>query len=112
MTDVEVIDRDDKTTNQQHDSKSANRQPDYEAEKNTVHHPHPFSFGHSCKMGMIVSVMFVIIMSDVFIERVLGRISSDLVNDRNASTRGMGAQLVVLVMAMIVMDYLISREFV
>lgn len=69
-----------------------------------------YSLGHSCKLSMLMFIMFILIMSDVFIERVMSKTNLDLVTGRVPTKKGICAQGVVLVFALIVLDFLISKE--
>lgn len=69
-----------------------------------------YSFGHSCKLSALTFVMFILIMSDVFIERVMAKTKLDLVTGRTPTKKGMCAQGILLAMSLMVLDFLINKE--
>ena len=69
-----------------------------------------YKFAHSCKLSILMFVMFILIMSDVFIERVMAKTKLDLVTGRTPTKKGICAQGVTLVLALIAIDFLITKE--
>jgi hypothetical protein len=69
-----------------------------------------YEFGHSCKLSALMFIMFILIMSDVFIERVMSKTKLDLVTGRTPTKKGMCAQGVILALSLIVLDFLINKE--
>jgi hypothetical protein len=67
-------------------------------------------FGHTAKLGILTFILFLLIMSDVFIERVLGKTTLGLVTGRTPTKKGICAQGVILVLAMTIIHILITNE--
>ena len=67
-------------------------------------------FGNCTKLGIVTFIMFLLIMSDVFIERVLSTTKMGLVVGRIPTKKGICAQGVILVIAMTILHILISNE--
>lgn len=65
---------------------------------------------HSCKLGLMTFVIFVLIMSDVFVERVMGKAKLGLIDGRTPTKKGICAQGLIIVIALIILDFLISHE--
>ena len=69
-----------------------------------------FDLGRSVKLASFTFVAFVLLMSDVFVLRVLNRQDYDLVSGRCPTKKGLGCIGVLLVMSMVVLDFLIVKE--
>lgn len=72
--------------------------------------PMSYDFTKSCKLGILIFVLFLLVMSDVFVERVMSKSSIGLVNGRTPTKKGMCAQGIVIVIAFICLDFLVSKE--
>ena len=72
--------------------------------------PRGFDMWHSLKLGMYVFVIYIILMSDVFVDRVMAKASLGLVEGRSPTAYGTAVQGVVLVIGMIIVDFLGSKE--
>jgi short subunit fatty acids transporter len=84
---------------------------DVDIVKNTRKKKTPtYRFGHSCKLSILMFVAFILIMSDVFVERVMAKTKMGLVLGRTPTKKGICAQGVILVLSLIVLDFLISKE--
>jgi hypothetical protein len=75
---------------------------------------HPSSSGrdiiHSVKLGLISFVFYILIMSDVFVERVMSKTTFGLVEGRSPTKKGICAQGVLLIIGVIIIDLLIMKE--
>jgi hypothetical protein len=69
-----------------------------------------YNFWKSAKVALILAIIFIFMMTDVFVERVLERLGGGFVSDRRATTSGVVAQALILTMSAIIVDYLISTE--
>ena len=69
-----------------------------------------YEFWKSAKVAFVLAIIFIFMMTDVFVERVLERLGSNFVSDRRATTSGVVAQALILTMSAIIIDYLISTE--
>ena len=65
---------------------------------------------HSVKMGFLSFVLYILIMSDVFIERVMSKVSPQLVEGRVPTRKGICMQGVLLIIGIIIIDLLIAGE--
>jgi hypothetical protein len=70
----------------------------------------PFSLGRSAKLAGFTFLAFILLMSDVFVLRIMDRANMDLVSGRCPTKKGLIAQGVLLAFAMIVFDFLITKE--
>ena len=70
----------------------------------------PFNLGYSCKHGALTFVLFILLMSDVFIERVMGKTKMNLVEGRTPTKKGICVIGLCLVMGMILLGALLSFE--
>lgn len=71
-----------------------------------------FRLGHSCTLGFVVLIIYVLVLSDVFVERVMAPMGNQLVNNSLVTTRGVMAQGILIAMALIVMDFLLSGRYI
>ena len=71
-----------------------------------------FNLQKSIKMSMLLSMFFLLLMTDVFVERVLEKMNPSFVNDRKATTPGIVAQAVMLTIAVVLVDYVVSSELI
>lgn len=71
---------------------------------------HVYDFGKSCKLGCFMFIVFILIMSDVFIERVMSKSKMDLVSGRTPTKKGICVQGILIVIAIILLDFLICKE--
>ncbi len=69
-----------------------------------------YNFWKSAKVAFILSIIFIFMMTDVFVERVLERMNGSFVSDRRPTMSGIVAQALILTMSAIVLDYLITTE--
>ncbi len=69
-----------------------------------------FDFTRAGKLAIFVVLLFFLLMSDVFIERVMGRINPGLIDGRIPTRRGIMVQGVLLAIGFIVFDFLITKE--
>jgi hypothetical protein len=69
-----------------------------------------FDFVSSGKLAFYAFLVFVVLMSDVFIERVLAGSGIGLVEGRNPTKKGIVVQGVLLSLGLIALDFLISKE--
>jgi hypothetical protein len=65
---------------------------------------------HSIKMGFLSFVLYILIMSDVFIERVMSKVSPQLVEGRVPTRKGICMQGILLIIGIIIIDLLIAGE--
>jgi uncharacterized protein YqhQ len=106
--DAVTIDRDESS-----DDESSDDEDNARSSKKSQKKKSPmrcFSLSHTCKLSFLTFVMFVLIMSDVFVERVMGKANLGLIQGRIPTKKGICAQGVILVIALIVLDFLISHE--
>lgn len=66
----------------------------------------------SIKMSIILAMLFLFLMTDVFVERVLEKMNPSFVNDRKATTSGIVAQAIILTIAVVLVDYVVSSELI
>ena len=69
-----------------------------------------FDLGHSMKLAGFSFIAFILLMSDVFVLRVLNRQDYDLVSGRCPTKKGLGCIGVLLAMSIVVLDFLIVKE--
>jgi hypothetical protein len=69
-----------------------------------------FDLGRSMKLSGFGFVAFILLMSDVFVLRVLGRQNYDLVSGRCPTKKGLVCIGVLLAMSLVVLDFLIVKE--
>lgn len=70
----------------------------------------PFKLGHTTKLAGFTFLTFILLSSDVFISRVMGRSSADLVLGQYPTKKGIVVQGLLLSMAVIVFEFLICKE--
>lgn len=71
-----------------------------------------FDFMHSAKLAIFMFLVYLVVMSDVFIERVMSPVGADLVVGRIPTRKGMVIQGLLLATGLIVMDFLIGKEVI
>jgi hypothetical protein len=81
-----------------------------EPEAETAKSKSSFDLIHSAKLGFFVLLLFILLMSDVFIERVMAKVGVGLVDGRIPTTRGIAIQGLLLVIGLIIFDFLITKE--
>ena len=69
-----------------------------------------FDMGKSMKLAGFSFIAFILLMSDVFILRVLDRQNMDFVSGRCPTKKGLCCIGVLLAMSMVVLDFLIVKE--
>jgi hypothetical protein len=69
-----------------------------------------FRLGHTTKLAGFIFLMFILLSSDVFISRVMGRSGVDLVAGQYPTKKGIMVQGLLLSMAVIVFEFLICKE--
>lgn len=72
--------------------------------------PVVYDLSRSCKLSFVVFIVFILAMSDVFVERVMAKTKLDLVSGRAPTKKGICAQGLLIVLAIIVLDFLICKE--
>jgi hypothetical protein len=75
-----------------------------------AHKLQPFKLGRSAKLAGFTFLAFILLMSDVFVLRVMDRANVGLVSGRCPTKKGLVAQGVLLAFAMIIFDFLITKE--
>lgn len=70
----------------------------------------PFNLGRSAKHGGFAFLAFILLMSDVFVLRVMGRANMDLVSGRCPTKKGIVVCGLLLALSVIVFDFLITKE--
>jgi hypothetical protein len=65
---------------------------------------------HSVKLGVLSFVFYILVMSDVFIERVMSKVSPQLVEGRVPTRKGICVQGVLLIIGIIIIDIMIAGE--
>jgi hypothetical protein len=65
---------------------------------------------NSVKLGLISFVFYILIMSDVFVERVMSKTNVGLVEGRTPTKKGICAQGILLIIGIIIIDLLITKE--
>ena len=70
----------------------------------------PFKLGRSAKLAGFTFLSFILLMSDVFVLRVMDRAGVGLVSGRCSTKKGLVIQGMLLAMSMIVFDFLITKE--
>lgn len=108
-SDAVSINRDD-SSDESEDDEDKPKSTKKKSSKAPLANKRGFSMSHSCKLGLWLFVMFALVMSDVFIERVMSKTKLGLVNGRLPTTKGLCAQGLILVIALIIFDFLISHE--
>ena len=71
-----------------------------------------FDLKKSIKTSIILTMVFLFLMTDVFVERVLEKMNPSFVNDRKATTPGIVAQAIMLTIAVVLVDYIVSSELI
>jgi hypothetical protein len=89
------------------DSDDADDESDDSAEHTQ---PKSFALGKSVKLAGLTFLAFILLMSDVFVLRVMDRAGVGLVSGRCPSVKGIVVQGILLVLAMILFDFLIAKE--
>jgi hypothetical protein len=69
-----------------------------------------FKLGHTVKLAGFMFLTFILLSSDVFITRVLGRSGVDLVSGQYPTKKGIAVQAVLLAMSTIIFEFLICKE--
>lgn len=69
-----------------------------------------FDLGKSMKLAGFTFVTFILLMSDVFVLRVMDRQNYNLVSGRCPTKKGLGCIGLLLAMSMVVLDFLIVKE--
>jgi hypothetical protein len=69
-----------------------------------------FDLGSSMKLAGFSFIAFILLMSDVFVLRVLDRQGMDLVSGRCPTKKGLVCIGVLLALSMVVLDFLIVKE--
>lgn len=99
------------TTNQKRDDDSDSDDADDETDDATTKtQTKSFALGKSAKLAGFSFLAFILLMSDVFVLRIMDRAGLGLVSGRCPSVKGIIVQGILLVIAMIVFDFLISKE--
>lgn len=69
-----------------------------------------FKLGHTAKLAGFTFLTFILLSSDVFISRVMGRSGVDLVDGQYPTKKGIAIQGLLLAIAIIVFEFLICKE--
>lgn len=69
-----------------------------------------FRLGHTAKLAGFTFLIFILLSSDVFISRVMGRSGVDLVAGQYPTKKGIIVQGLLLAIAVIVFEFLICKE--
>lgn len=69
-----------------------------------------FKLGHTAKLAGFTFLTFILLSSDVFISRVMGRSGADLVAGQYPTKKGIAVQGLLLAMGVIVFEFLICKE--
>lgn len=69
-----------------------------------------FKLGHTAKLAGFTFLTFILLSSDVFISRVMGRSGADLVTGQYPTKKGIAIQGMLLAMGVIIFEFLICKE--
>jgi hypothetical protein len=86
------------------------KEADSESDDEVSKPPREFDLGFMAKLSFFTFIIFLMLSSDVFVERVMGHMSQCLVDGRNPSKLGILTQGLVLMASVIVMAYAITKE--
>ena len=67
-------------------------------------------FSYNCKLSIFVFVIFIIITSDVFVDRIMGKSNMGLVSGRTVTRKGLCAQGLALTISVMILSVLITSE--
>lgn len=73
-------------------------------------HSEPFKLGHTAKLAGFTFLTFILLSSDVFISRVMGRSGVGLVSGQYPTKKGIMVQGLLLALGVIVFEFLICKE--
>lgn len=97
-------------TNDNTQSKSGNCDMDLIKISSSENTLKSFSLAQSVKLAIASSILFLFMMTDVFLEQVLEPINATLVYNRSLTRKGIVSIAILLAMGIIVLDFLIGMD--